>query len=116
MYVMIYLTIQKSFVPRSFPLYLVTKINIIMHMLAYLPLYHFNLSDGKILVMGGMAASTDPKDFFMSFDITENRWQSLSPMPTPRYATFAFLIENKLYVIGMLLCTKLLFCVVEYIS
>ena len=54
--------------------------------------------------MGGMATDTNPRDFFRSIDLEENKWKSLPPMPTPRYASFAFLINEKLYVIGEELC------------
>ena len=57
-------------------------------------------AEGRIYVVGGMGADTNPKDYFMGFDVENNRWQSLSPMPTPRYATFSFLIKDKLYVLG----------------
>ena len=61
------------------------------------------ISDGKILVVGGMGLDTNPKDYLMSYDVENDRWQSLTPMPTPRYATFSFLINDKLYVLGELL-------------
>ncbi|KAK3608348.1 hypothetical protein CHS0354_030803 [Potamilus streckersoni] len=56
--------------------------------------------DGKVLAVGGMATDTNPRDYFRSFDVEANRWKALSPMPTPRYATFSFLIKDKFYVIG----------------
>ena len=43
---------------------------------------------------------TDIPADFMSYDVDTNRWSSLAPMPTPRYATFSFLIDDKLYVLG----------------
>ena len=54
----------------------------------------------KILVIGGMALDTNPRDMFVEFDVAGNTWQKLPSMPTPRYATFAFLIGDKLYVVG----------------
>ena len=72
--------------------------------------------DDRVLVMGGMATDTNPRDFFRSIDLEENKWKSLPPMPTPRYASFVFLINEKLYVIGeelnILTCLKVmkLFC------
>ena len=57
-------------------------------------------SDGKILVVGGMGYDTNPKEYIMSFDVEKNLWASLPSMPTARYATFSFLISEKLYVIG----------------
>ena len=53
-----------------------------------------------MLVVGGMSVDTNPKDYVMSYDLESNRWQSLPAMPTPRYATSSFLINDKLYVIG----------------
>lgn len=58
------------------------------------------LAEGKVLTIGGMGIDTNPKDYFMSYDIESNRWQSLPPMPTPRYACFAFIVKDKLYVLG----------------
>ena len=58
------------------------------------------VSDDRVLVMGGMATDTNPRDFFRSIDLEENKWKALPPIPTPRYATFSFLINEKLYVIG----------------
>ena len=60
----------------------------------------YNVLDGKAYVIGGMAYDTNPRDHLMCYDVETNLWQSLPPMPTLRYATFNFLIENKLYVIG----------------
>jgi hypothetical protein len=57
-------------------------------------------TDGKVVVVGGMGLDTNPKDFFMSFDVHTNKWQALAPMPTARYATFVFLVGSKLYVVG----------------
>lgn len=60
-----------------------------------------NLFSGeKIIVVGGMALDTNPRDMFVEFDVAENKWQKLPSMPTPRYATTVFLISDKLYVIG----------------
>ena len=59
-----------------------------------------NISDGKVIVVGGMAFDTNPKDYLMSYDLETNKWKSLAAMPTPRYATFSFLINDKLYVMG----------------
>ncbi len=56
--------------------------------------------DGKILVIGGMGLDTNPKDYLMGYDIETNLWESFPKMPTPRYATFSFLINDKLYVLG----------------
>lgn len=49
-----------------------------------------------------MGYDTNPKDYVLSYDLETNRWQSFASMPTPRYATFSFLIENRLYVLGKL--------------
>lgn len=57
-------------------------------------------SDGKAIVVGGMSIDTNPKDHMMAYDLELNRWHSLPPMPTARYATSSFLINDKLYVIG----------------
>lgn len=53
--------------------------------------------------MGGNGADTNPVDAVSSIKIEENKWKALPPMPTARYATFSFLIDDKLYVIGMYL-------------
>lgn len=57
-------------------------------------------TDNKIYCVGGMGADTNPKDHFLAYDPATNLWQSFPVMPTPRYATFSFLINNKLYVLG----------------
>lgn len=58
------------------------------------------VADGKIYVVGGMSTEGNPRDLFMSYDVTKNKWASLLPMPTARYATFSFLIDDKMYVLG----------------
>ena len=60
----------------------------------------FHFEDGKVVVVGGMGIDTNPKDFFMSYDVVTNKWQALTSMPSARYATFTFLVKNWLYVIG----------------
>ncbi|GFS23819.1 kelch domain-containing protein 8B [Elysia marginata] len=50
--------------------------------------------------MGGMSADTSPFDKFVELDLETFKWQLMPAMPTPRYATFAFLVDDKLYVIG----------------
>lgn len=57
-------------------------------------------TENKVLVMGGMAIDTNPRDMFVEFDVEENKWKKLPGMPTARYATFAFLVGDKLYVVG----------------
>ena len=47
-----------------------------------------------------MGVDTNPHDSFMMIDLEENKWKGLKPMPTARYATFSFLVNEKLYVIG----------------
>lgn len=56
--------------------------------------------DGKVIVVGGMSVDTNPKDYLMQYDVENDRWKALPSMPTARYATFSFLIGDKLYVIG----------------
>lgn len=56
--------------------------------------------DGKVLVIGGMGTDTNPHDYFRMIDLEENKWKELRPMLTGRYATFSFLVNEKLYVIG----------------
>lgn len=51
-------------------------------------------------MLGGMALDTNPRDMFVEFDIAENKWKKLAHIPTPRYASSVFLIEDKLYVLG----------------
>ena len=67
--------------------------------------------DGCVIVIGGMSIDTNPKDYMMSYDLKEDRWQTLPPMPTPRYATFAFIINDKLYVIGEYRIVKVYVCI-----
>ena len=57
-------------------------------------------TDGRVLTVGGMSIDTNPCNSFMSYNIETDKWSSLPPMPTARYATFSFLINNKLYVLG----------------
>ena len=47
-----------------------------------------------------MAVDTNSRDYFCSFDISKNQWKELPSMPTARYASFSFLIGDRLYVIG----------------
>ena len=56
--------------------------------------------ENKVIVVGGMGVDTNPKDYIMEYDIEKDQWKALTPMPTARYATFSFFIEDKLYVIG----------------
>ncbi|CAH1783842.1 unnamed protein product [Owenia fusiformis] len=60
------------------------------------------VKDGQVLVLGGMALDTNPRDFLLSYNIETNKWKSMPSMPTARYATFSFLLndEKDLYVIG----------------
>ena len=53
-----------------------------------------------MIIVGGMSIDTNPKDHMMSYDLETDRWQSLPSMPTARYASFSFLIHDKLYVLG----------------
>jgi len=57
--------------------------------------------DGKVIVVGGMSVDTNPKDYLMQYDADRDVWKSLASMPTARYATFSFLIRDKLYVLGI---------------
>ena len=57
--------------------------------------------DGKVIVVGGMGVDTKPKDYLLEYDAVTDKWMSLPAMPTPRYATFTFLINDNLYVIGL---------------
>jgi len=52
-------------------------------------------------VAGGMSIDTNPKDYLMQYDAERDVWKSLASMPTARYATYSFLIHDKLYVLGM---------------
>ena len=56
--------------------------------------------------MGGMSDDSNPKDHLWSYDVENNKWKALPSMPTPRYASAAFEINNKLYVIGMHTCIQ----------
>jgi len=53
-----------------------------------------------MIVVGGMSIDTNPKDYLMQYDPETNQWKMLPSMPTARYATFSFLINDKLYVLG----------------
>lgn len=59
--------------------------------------------------MGGMSDDSNPKDHLWSYDVENNKWKALPSMPTPRYASAAFEINNKLYVIGMHTCIQKIF-------
>jgi len=61
----------------------------------------FLIVDDKVLAVGGMSTDTNPKDYLMQYDADKDVWKSLASMPTARYATFSFLINDKLYVLGM---------------
>jgi len=56
--------------------------------------------EDKVLVVGGMAVDTNPKDYLMQYDWQKDLWKSLPSMPTARYATFSFLVNDRLYVLG----------------
>ena len=58
-----------------------------------------------MIVVGGMSSDSNPKDHLMQYDADKDVWKSLASMPTARYATFSFLIHDKLYVLGRL-CTQ----------
>lgn len=45
---------------------------------------------------------TNPKDTLCSYDVESNTWKAMKGMPTPRYATYSFLVNEKLYVCGKL--------------
>ena len=47
-----------------------------------------------------MGLDTNPKDTLCAYDIESNTWKGLKGMPTARYATSAFLINEKLYICG----------------
>lgn len=57
-------------------------------------------TEGKIIAAGGMGTDTNPFESLVEIDVEENKWKELSPMPTARYATSSFLMNEKLYVIG----------------
>ena len=74
-------------------------------MFVFFPIYAESVfliffSGEKAYFMGGMSADTSPFDKFVELDLETFKWQIMPAMPTPRYATFAFLIDDKLYVIG----------------
>ena len=65
--------------------------------------------DNKIIVCGGMGMDTNPKDTLCAYDAESNTWKAMKGMPTPRYATYSFLVNEKLYVCGkflILLCNS----------
>lgn len=67
--------------------------------------------DGKMIVVGGMGADSNPKDYLMQYDANRDVWKSLPTMPTARHATFSFLIHDKLYVLGRLCAQRVELCV-----
>jgi hypothetical protein len=56
-----------------------------------------------------MGLDTNPKDTLCAYDIESNTWKGLKGMPTARYATSAFLINEKLYVCGKTLILVVIF-------
>ena len=58
------------------------------------------ITEGKVVAVGGMGTDTNPFDSLVEIDVDENKWKELPAMPTARYATFSFLMNDKLYVIG----------------
>lgn len=61
----------------------------------------FNLySDNEIFIAGGMKLNGNPCDQFTAYNVEDDTWRSLPRMPTERYATFSFLIDNKFYNMG----------------
>ena len=55
-----------------------------------------------------MSVDTNPKDYLMQYDADKDVWKSLASMPTARYATYSFLIRDKLYVLGMYQVSKVI--------
>lgn len=58
------------------------------------------IPDNKIIVCGGMGSDTNPKDTLCAYDVETNTWKQMKGMPTARYATYSFLVNEKLYVCG----------------
>ena len=58
------------------------------------------VSDEKAYLIGGMGLDTNPKDQFVSYNVEINKFEKHPNMPTPRYASFSFLIDDQLYVLG----------------
>lgn len=73
-----------------------------------LPSHHNAVTalNGKIYVFGGFAASNTDKPGWLpianawEYDLTNDSWKALAPMPTPRGAAIAFTVNGKIYVIG----------------
>ena len=51
-------------------------------------------------IVGGMAGDTNPQCSVMKYDVEQDIWDNLPSFDVPRYATFSFLVNDKLYVIG----------------
>ncbi|XP_077987229.1 kelch domain-containing protein 8A-like [Glandiceps talaboti] len=58
------------------------------------------LYEGAVIVIGGMKIDTNPSEQVTVLDVKENVWQELPNLPSPRYATAAFLKGKKIYVLG----------------
>lgn len=57
--------------------------------------------EGRIIVIGGTTGGTGTYSRNCeAFDIAENRWESLPPMPTARYDMGIAVIRNKIIVLG----------------
>lgn len=50
--------------------------------------------------LGGMASDTTPQALVRVYQAEKDQWQPLTSMPTPRYGATAFLIGNKIYILG----------------
>jgi len=52
--------------------------------------------------MGGMSSDTNPRGTILSYDVENDTWKKYAAeMDVPRYATFSFLINEKIYTIGL---------------
>ncbi|XP_060062953.1 kelch domain-containing protein 8B-like [Ylistrum balloti] len=58
------------------------------------------VKDDLVYVVGGMSDDSNPRSSLLSYDVEENKWRDYPQMNVERYATFSFLINGKLYVIG----------------
>ncbi|XP_033114701.1 kelch domain-containing protein 8A-like [Anneissia japonica] len=56
--------------------------------------------NNNVIVIGGMKLNTEPSEKCRVYDIDKNLWLTLPDMPTARYAAFAHLKGDKLYVFG----------------
>ncbi|XP_075052218.1 kelch domain-containing protein 8A [Mixophyes fleayi] len=56
--------------------------------------------NGRVVVAGGLGNQPSVLETAEIFHPLKNRWESISPMPTPRCACASIVLKNRLYAIG----------------